>query len=431
MKPIKIGIAGVGNVGEEVAHQLINGYISHNELFVLKLCGISAKSKSKKRKIDFSNIPFFDDAVLMSKSDDIDVIIELIGGDDGIAKDLCFSALNNNKSVITANKALVAKHGKELADLAEKNNLFFSFEAAVAGGIPILKLIREGLVGNKINKVTGILNGTANYILSEMELKNKPFEEVLLTAQEKGFAESDPSFDIDGIDAAHKTLILSALAFGKMSDINSLSIKGIRNISLNDIKYCNELGYKIKLLGNSQILNNDQGVEELFCSVEPWLIPHNYGLANVSGVTNAVQIDSNLAGPVMITGAGAGGEATASAVLADIADYANGNKFYPFGRRSIDIENNLKSIIYKENNRFYLRFNVIDKSGVLADLTSIFKNHDVSIESFIQKLNHVDKSADLLIITHEANNLILETALKSIMKLDGILKDPVCLSIYA
>ena len=431
MKPIKIGIAGLGNVGEEVAHQLINGYVSQNKLFVIKLCGISAKSKSKKRKTDFSNIPFFDDAILMSKSDDIDVIIELIGGDDGIAKDLCFSALNNNKSVITANKALVAKHGKELADLAEKNNLFFSFEAAVAGGIPILKLIREGLIGNKINKVTGILNGTANYILSEMELKNKPFEEVLLTAQEKGFAESDPSFDIDGIDAAHKTLILSALAFGKMSDINSLSIKGIRNISLNDIKYCNELGYKIKLLGNSQILDNDQGVEELFCSVEPWLIPHNYGLANVSGVTNAVQIDSNLAGPVMITGAGAGGEATASAVLADIADYANGSKFYPFGRRSIDIENNLKSIIYKENNRFYLRFNVIDKSGVLADLTSIFKNHDVSIESFIQKLNHVDKSADLLIITHEANNLILETALKSIMKLDGILKDPVCLSIYA
>ena len=288
MKPIKIGIAGVGNVGEEVAHQLINGYISHNELFVLKLCGISAKSKSKKRKIDFSNIPFFDDAILMSKSDDIDVIIELIGGDDGIAKDLCFSALNNNKSVITANKALVAKHGKELAGLAEKNNLFFSFEAAVAGGIPILKLIREGLVGNKINKVTGILNGTANYILSEMELENKPFEEVLLTAQEKGFAESDPSFDIDGIDAAHKTLILSALAFGKMSDINSLSIKGIRNISLNDIKYCNELGYKIKLLGNSQILNNDQGVEELFCSVEPWLIPHNYGLANVSGDRKSV-----------------------------------------------------------------------------------------------------------------------------------------------
>jgi homoserine dehydrogenase len=254
---------------------------------------------------------------------------------------------------------------------------------------------------------------------------------VLLKAQEKGFAESDPSFDIDGIDTAHKTLILSALAFGKMSDINSLSVKGIRNISLNDIKYCNELGYKIKLLGNSQILNNDQGVEELFCSVEPWLIPHNYGLANVSGVTNAVQIDSNLAGPVMITGAGAGGEATASAVLADIADYANGNKFYPFGRRSIDIKNNLKSIGYKENNRFYLRFNVIDKSGVLADLTSIFKNHDLSIESFIQKLNQVDKSADLLIITHEANNLILETALKSIMKLDGILKDPVCLSIYA
>ena len=231
MNPIKIGLAGLGNVGEEVAYQLVNGFRVQNDLFPIELKGVSAKSKGKKRKINLSSVTFFDDAVSMAESSDIDVIVELIGGDDGVAKDLCFTALKNKKGLITANKALIAKYGKELADLAELNDLFFSFEASVAGGIPILKLIREGLVVNKITKVTGILNGTANYILSEMELNNKNFEDVLADAQEKGFAEADPSFDVDGIDAAHKTLILSALAYGKMPNIDLLSIKGIRNIT--------------------------------------------------------------------------------------------------------------------------------------------------------------------------------------------------------
>ena len=431
MKPIKIGIAGLGNVGEEVANQLINGFRVQNDLFPIELIAVSAKSKSKKRKVDLSSVIFFEDAVSMAESSNIDVIVELIGGDEGVAKDLCFATLQNKKGLITANKALIAKYGKELADLAELNNLFFSFEASVAGGIPILKLIREGLIVNKITKVTGILNGTANYILSEMELNNKNFEDVLADAQVKGFAEADPSFDVDGIDAAHKTLILSALAYGMMPDISTLSIKGIRNITLNDIKYCNDLGYKIKLLGNSLVLDNNNGVEELCCSIEPWLIPHSYGLANVTGVINAVQIESSLAGPVMITGAGAGGEPTASAVLADIVDFANGTKLYPFGRKAKNLKNNVKSISYKDKIRFYLRLNVVDKSGVLADLTSIFKDHDLSIESFIQKLNHEDKTADLIIITHEANNLVLDKALQSIIKLDGVIKEPVCLSIYS
>ena len=231
MTPIKIGIAGLGNVGEEVAYQLIKGFRVQNDQFKIELHGVSAKSKDKKRKIDIGDIPFFDDPVSMSNSPNIDVIVELIGGDKGVAKDLCFSALNNKKGLITANKALIAKYGKELAEIAEGNNLFFSFEASVAGGIPILKLIREGLIVNDITKVTGILNGTANYILSEMELNEKDFDEVLDDAQKKGYAEADPSFDIDGIDAAHKTIILSGLAYGKMPDINNLSIKGIRNIT--------------------------------------------------------------------------------------------------------------------------------------------------------------------------------------------------------
>ena len=431
MKPIRIGIAGLGNVGEEVAYQLIKGFRVQNDQFQIELHGVSAKSKDKKRKVNIKNIPFFDNPVSMSHSPDIDVIVELIGGDDGVAKDLCFSALQNKKGLITANKALIAKYGKELAEIAENDNLFFSFEASVAGGIPILKLIREGLIVNEITKLTGILNGTANYILSEMELTEKNFDEVLSDAQKKGYAEADPSFDIDGIDAAHKTIILSGLAYGKMPNINNLSIKGIRNISLNDIKYCSELGYKIKLLGNSLVTKNEDNKEELFCSIEPWLIPKNFGLSNVSGVLNAVQVQSSLAGSVMITGAGAGGKPTASAVLADIVDFANGTNLLSFGRSSYEIKNNYNTKAYADKFRFYLRLNVVDKSGVLANLTSIFKDHELSIESFIQKSNHEDKTAELVIITHEADKLILDKALISIIKLDGVIAEPVCLSIYS
>ena len=430
MKSLKIGIAGLGNVGEEVAYQIINGFKVQKNLFNIEIIAVSAKSKYKKRKVDISNIDFYDDPLEMASNPKLDLIIELIGGDEGVAKDLCFASLENKKGLITANKALIAKYGKDLATLAEKNNLFFSFEASVAGGIPILKLIREGLIVNEIHKLTGILNGTANYILSEMEIEEKGFDEVLLDAQEKGYAEADPSFDIDGIDAAHKTIILSGLAYGKMPSINNLSIKGIRNITLNDITYCDELGYKIKLLGNSEIVSNTNGDEELFCSVEPWLIPKDYGLSSVSNVTNAVQVKSSLAGTVMVTGPGAGGEPTASAVLADIFDFANKGKIYSFGRPAKEIKNNFKTTTYKDKFKFYLRLNVVDKSGVLADLTTIFKNNNLSIESFIQKSNQKDKTADLIIITHEAENRVLNKALITISELDGVISEPVCLSIY-
>ncbi len=430
MKSLKIGIAGLGNVGEEVAYQIINGFKVQKNLFDIEIIAVSAKSKNKKRKVNISNIDFYNDPLEMASNPKLDLIIELIGGDEGVAKDLCFASLENKKGLITANKALIAKYGKDLATLAEKNNLFFSFEASVAGGIPILKLIREGLIVNEIHKLTGILNGTANYILSEMEIEEKGFDEVLQDAQKKGYAEADPSFDIDGIDAAHKTIILSGLAYGKMPSLSDLSIKGIRNITLNDITYCNELGYKIKLLGNSEIVSNTDGDEELFCSVEPWLIPKDYGLSSVSNVTNAVQVKSSLAGTVMVTGPGAGGEPTASAVLADIFDFANKGKIYSFGRPANEIKNNFKKTSYKEKFKFYLRLNVVDKSGVLADLTTIFKNNNLSIESFIQKSNQKDKTADLIIITHEAENRVLNKALITISELDGVISEPVCLSIY-
>ncbi len=431
MKPLKIAIAGLGNVGEEVAFQLIKGFRVQRHLFLIQLVAVSAKSKNKKRKVNIKNLKFYNNPLDMVYDKDIDVIVELIGGDEGIAKELCFSALNQNKALITANKSLIAKYGKELAKIAEEKGLFFSFEASVAGGIPILKIIREGLIVNDITKLTGILNGTANYILSEMEKKQKSFQDVLKNAQEKGFAETDPSFDIDGIDAAHKIIILSALAYGRMPSIDHLRIKGIRDITLDDISYCNELGFKIKLLGNSLLYKAKDGEEELCCSVEPWLIPKNFGLSNVSGVLNAVQIETSLAGSVMITGAGAGGKPTASAVLADIIDFANCTKLFSFGRSSNDVKINYKTISFKDKFRYYLRLSVVDKSGVLADVTSIFKNYGLSIESFIQKSNQEDKTAELVIITHKADYRVLDKSLISISKLEGVIAKPVCLSIYS
>ena len=227
--PVKIGIAGLGNVGEEVARQILNGFRIKDEIYPLELIGVSYKSRSKKRNLDLSGIKFYEDAVSIAKDKEIDLVIELIGGETGIAKELCETSLRNHKGLITANKALVANSGHVLADMAEKNNLFFAFEASVAGGIPILKIVRESLSANKINRMAGILNGTANYILTEMENTKGDFNIILKDAQDKGFAEQDPSFDIDGIDAAHKISILSAIAFGKLPSLDSMEIKGIRN----------------------------------------------------------------------------------------------------------------------------------------------------------------------------------------------------------
>ena len=326
--PVKIGIAGLGNVGEEVARQILNGFRIKDEIYPLELIGVSYKSQSKKRNLDLSGIKFYEDAVSIAKDKEIDLVIELIGGETGIAKELCETSLRNRKGFITANKALVANSGNLLADLAEKNNLFFAFEASVAGGIPILKIVRESLSANKINRMAGILNGTANYILSEMENTKGDFNIILKDAQDKGFAEQDPSFDIDGIDAAHKISILSAIAFGKLPSLNSMEIKGIRNIRSNDMDYCEELGFKIRLLGVASETKN----KDLNCSVQPWLVPNNNTLASVIGPMNAIEINSNLTGPVLITGAGAGSGPTASAVLSDVIDFAAGRKSLSFSR---------------------------------------------------------------------------------------------------
>ena len=425
-KPVKIGIAGLGNVGEEVARQVLNGFRIKNEIYPLELIGVSYKSQSKKRNLDLSGVKFYEDAVSIAKDQEIDLVIELIGGETGIAKELCETSLRNHKGLITANKALVANSGHVLADMAEKNNLFFAFEASVAGGIPILKIVRESLSANKINRMAGILNGTANYILSEMENTKGDFNIILKDAQDKGFAEQDPSFDIDGIDAAHKISILSAIAFGKLPSLGSMEIKGIRNIRSNDMDYCEELGFKIRLLGVASETKNKQ----LNCSVQPWLIPNNNTLASVMGPMNAIEINSNLTGPVLITGAGAGSGPTASAVLSDVIDFAAGRKSLSFSRSAANIIVSKKATSFEKPTRYYIRLSVVDQSGVLAELTAIFRDYNISIESFIQKGISDDKSAQLVILTHSTDHDKIKNASLSINELKIVLAEPICLPIY-
>ena len=425
-KPVKIGIAGLGNVGEEVARQVLNGFRIKNEIYPLELIGVSYKSRSKKRNLDLSGIKFYEDAVSIAKDKEIDLVIELIGGETGIAKELCETTLRNHKGLITANKALVANSGHVLADMAEKNNLFFAFEASVAGGIPILKIVRESLAANKINRMAGILNGTANYILSEMENTKGDFNIILKDAQDKGFAEQDPSFDIDGIDAAHKISILSAIAFGKLPSLGSMEIKGIRNIRSNDMDYCEELGFKIRLLGVASETKNKQ----LNCSVQPWLVPNNNTLASVMGPMNAIEINSNLTGPVLITGAGAGSGPTASAVLSDVIDFAAGRKSLSFSRSAANIIVSKKATSFEKPTRYYIRLSVVDQSGVLAELTAIFRDYNISIESFIQKGISDDKSAQLVILTHSTDHDKIKNASLSINELKIVLAEPICLPIY-
>ena len=424
--PVKIGIAGLGNVGEEVARQILNGFRIKDEIYPLELIGVSYKSQSKKRNLDLSGIKFYEDAVSIAKDKEIDLVIELIGGETGIAKELCETSLRNHKGLITANKALVANSGHVLADMAEKNNLFFAFEASVAGGIPILKIVRESLSANKINRMAGILNGTANYILTEMENTKGDFNIILKDAQDKGFAEQDPSFDIDGIDAAHKISILSAIAFGKLPSLGSMEIKGIRNIRSNDMDYCEELGFKIRLLGVASETKNKQ----LNCSVQPWLVPNNNTLASVMGPMNAIEINSNLTGPVLITGAGAGSGPTASAVLSDVIDFAAGRKSLSFSRSAANIIVSKKATSFEKPTRYYIRLSVVDQSGVLAELTAIFRDYNISIESFIQKGISDDKSAQLVILTHSTDHDKIKNASLSINELKIVLAEPICLPIY-
>lgn len=418
---LRIGIAGLGTVGAGV-FKIISGkgkLLSARAGRKIEVVAVSARNKGKKRGINIGKVKWVKDALSLADDKNVDVVVELIGGSEGVAYKLAKKSLSNKKHFVTANKALIAAHGVELANLAEKNAVSLCFEASVAGGIPIIATIKQGLSGNNINKVAGILNGTCNYILTAMEKDKRDFVSALKEAQELGYAEADPTFDVDGLDAAHKISILAALSFGSAVNVRGMHIEGIRNISLADIKYADELGYKIKLLGIAAA--NKSYIEQ---RVHPCLVAKESPIAQVDGVINAIMIDSDSLGPLFLEGAGAGEQPTASSVVADIVDVAAGRTSLPFGIPAKDLcEYKIKPMT-NHKGEYYIRFAVRDKSGVLAALTSALSKEDIGIEQLLQPHTRRDGTADIVVTTHKVSEKAIKQAMSSIGRMDTVLETP-------
>ena len=395
---MRVGLIGIGTVGGGTYKILTE---NSEEIFKktgkkIEITMVADTNLSLAKNIVKAPVTITDDATKLIQSNEVDIVIELIGG-VGISKTFVQQALENKKHVVTANKALIAMHGEELVKLAKKNNVILAYEASVAGGIPIIKAVREGLAANKIEWIAGIVNGTTNYILSEMKENNLSFNVALKQAQELGFAEAYPTFDIEGIDAAHKITILASLAFGIPINFDAAYIEGITQLTQKDITYAEELGYRIKLLAITKLVSD--GVE---LRVHPTLIPEKRLVANVNGPMNAVLVKGNMVGPTLYYGAGAGAEATASAVVADIIDITRGSTLNIPTLGFVDEYISAKKILPIEEvkSEFYLRLSMSNKAGLLAKITNIFAKNDVSIDAMVHKeISDESKDPDIFLIT--------------------------------
>ncbi|MFC4346912.1 homoserine dehydrogenase [Kordiimonas lipolytica] len=428
-RKIILGIAGLGTVGAGVV-KIVE---KHKALLAaragcpVEIRAVSARDRSRDRGVDLAPYDWVDNPVdLASEESGVNVVVELIGGSDGPALALARKALGRGIGFVTANKALIATHGKELAALAEETGAPLKFEAAVAGGIPIIKALREGLAGNAIESVRGILNGTCNYILTRMEQEGLAFDEVLKDAQALGYAEADPTFDIDGIDTAHKTAILATLAFGTEPDIENLPTEGIRNIAPVDIEYAKELGYRIKLLGVTQ-----QTAEGIETRVHPAMVPTRAAIANVMGPTNAVVVDGDAVGQTVYEGAGAGEGPTASAVLADILDVARGAAGPRLGVPAVSLTPSSPVPVSKHRGTYYIRLRVNDQPGVMADITKVLAEESVSIESMLQRGSASDGGVYIVLTTHETVEASVAATLDRFTTLQCVLETPTMLRIEA
>jgi homoserine dehydrogenase len=421
-EPLKLGIAGLGTVGTGLLQLLeAHGTKLADQLHrPVQVVAVSARSRSKDRGVPLGGLRWFDDPVALAADPGIDCFVELIGGEDGVAKRAVETALASRKHVVTANKALLAHHGYELAVLAEKHGVALNFEAAVAGGIPAIKTVRESLVGNQVRRVSGILNGTCNYILSKMQEERRPFAEVLKEAQAAGYAEADPTFDIGGYDAAHKLTLLTSLVFGTRVAFDQIHIEGIQSITAADIDAADELGYRIKLLGVAVL--TDSGIES---RVTPVMIPVEAAIAGVSGVTNAVSLDADFAGNLLLVGPGAGARATASAVASDIVDIAAGFVLPPFGVPSSRLKPHNKATLGQHQGGYYIRFSAYDRPGVMAAITKRMAEQEVSLDSIVQRgpRGTPGALANIVIITHETTEAAIRTALDAI-EADGKVAEP-------
>ncbi|MCB1532453.1 MAG: homoserine dehydrogenase [Alphaproteobacteria bacterium] len=419
-EPFRVAIAGLGTVGAGVVEILQSNaaQVAMRAGRPVEIVAVNARDKAKERGVDVSAYEWVDDAAGLAGVE-ADAVIELIGGSDGPAYDLVKAALAGGKHVVSANKALLAHHGTELATLAEGHGVSLNYEAAVAGGIPIIKAAREGLAGNKMSAVYGILNGTSNFILTKMRESGRDFDDVLKEAQDLGYAEADPTFDVDGVDAGHKICLLASIAFGVQPEFNKVRMRGIREVTSADINFAAEFGYRIKLLG---IAKDRDGLINI--TVEPCLVPEATPLGTVENAYNAVVVKGDFVDTPLLTGLGAGRGPTASAVVADIIDLARGLHVPTFGipAKALKKPDFIDPATIKQH--YYLRLTVTDQPGVIADVSAILRDHDASIESMVQHGRDPGQPVSVVLVTHDVKRGDIEAACEEISKLKSCLEKP-------
>jgi homoserine dehydrogenase len=414
-KPMRIGMAGLGTVGQGVIRLLEANAdtIAQRAGRPIELVAVSARDRQRQRNVSLATFDWFDDPRSLAARSGIDAVVELIGGSEGPALDLARQALSQGRGLVTANKAMIALHGMELAGLAEENGAPLRFEAAVGGGIPVLKGLREGIAANRVSRIYGILNGTCNYVLTEMEASGADFADVLARAQTLGYAEADPAFDVEGIDSAHKLAILAAMGFGAAIDFGSVVVRGIDEVRAADIAQAGALGFVIRLIGVADLEHSPGGGVALLQRVRPCLVSKHHPLAAVSGPTNAVVAEGDFAGRLLFQGQGAGAEPTASAVVADLIDLARGERMPPFSVPASELTSMPVADPGNRCGRDYLRFTVRDRPGVLAEITAATRDADVSIESLIQR-GRAEDGGEVLVamVTHDGPERCVTRALE-------------------
>ena len=431
-QPLKLGIAGLGTVGTGLLKLLADNrdHLTAMTGRTITVVAVSARTQGRDRGVSLDGVRWVGDAVELAKDPEIDVFVELIGGEEGIAKDAVEAALDAGKHVVTANKALLAKHGIDLAKRAESKSVALNYEAAVAGAIPIIKTLRESVAANKIQRVYGILNGTCNYILSQMQDQHLAFSEVLKDAQDKGYAEADPTFDIGGFDSAHKLAIITTLAFGAAVKFDEVYVEGIESITSADIEAAKDLGYRIKLLGVA--LETESGIE---ARVHPAMVPKHRAVAEVSGVTNCVAVDAEQAGNLLLVGPGAGGAPTASAVAGDIVDIARGIVLAPFVRRADTLTPFTRANLDAHHGAYYIRLAVYDRPGAMAGIAKCVGDQGVSLESIVQRQAtpgaDSDAAATVIMITHDTTEEKIRSALAAIEQDGKVAEKPQMIRIEA
>ncbi|MBL3703003.1 homoserine dehydrogenase [Sulfitobacter sp. BDSS02] len=422
--PLRLGIAGLGTVGVGVV-RIVRTHAALLQARTgrdIQITAVSARDQSRDRGINLNHYAWESDPVALAKRDDIDIYVELMGGANGPSLDSVRAALESGKDVVTANKAMLAMHGYELAKLAEEKGRIIRFEAAVAGGIPVIKALNEGLAGNEITRVMGVMNGTCNYILTRMESAGLPYATVFQEASDLGYLEADPTLDVGGIDAGHKLALLSAIAFATRPDFSGMELEGIERISIDDIRQAADMGYRIKLLGVAQ--RTGRGLEQ---RMQPCLVPMESPLGQLEGGTNMVVIEGDAVEQIVLRGPGAGQGPTASAVMGDVCDLARGFRMPTFGRPA-DMLDELPAAMSSLPAPYYLRMGLIDKPGALAKIAMILGNSGVSIDR-MRQYSHSATSAPVLIVTHKTTRSALDEALAAMESTDVIASAPVALRI--